>query len=84
MTERRHKYESDLRSNKLYLSSSENNIYIYVCMYACMHVCMYVCMYIYMGFEPMTFAIPVRAMALFSPLLKIVFITAKVAFMFIF
>ena len=32
----------------------------------------------------MTFAIPVRVMALFSPLLKVVFITAKVAFMFLF
>ena len=32
----------------------------------------------------MTFAIPVRVIALFSPLLKVVYITAKVAFMFIF
>ena len=32
----------------------------------------------------MTYAIPVRVMALFSPLLKVVFITAKVTFMFIF
>ena len=30
MTERRHKYENDLSSNKLYLSSSENIIYIYI------------------------------------------------------
>ena len=57
MTERRHKYENDLRSNKLYLSSSENIIYIYICMYIYiyiyiyvrtyvrMYVCMYVCIF---------------------------------------
>ena len=33
MTERRHKYENDLSSNKLYLSSSENIMYIYIYIY---------------------------------------------------
>ena len=49
MTERRHKYENDLRSKKLYLSSSENNILIYIYMYVRTYVCMYVCMYVYLN-----------------------------------
>ena len=55
MTERRYKYENDLRSNKLYLSSSENIIYIYICVYIYiyiyiyMYVRMYVCMYVYLN-----------------------------------
>ena len=49
MTERRHKYENDLRSKKLYLSSSENNILIYIYMYVRTYVRMYVCMYVYLN-----------------------------------
>ena len=37
MTERRHKYENDLSSNKLYLSSIENIMYIYIYIYIYVH-----------------------------------------------
>ena len=42
MTERRHKYENDLSSNKLYLSSSENIMYIYIYIYIYIYVHTYV------------------------------------------